>query len=137
MIDPEIEHIASQLLIDGQKTIGNDLVFLPHFSKSFSSAFKRKVYTEEEVKYCESFDNTILRYASTFAAKEAIYKALKQLDDKIVIPWRKIEIKREKPAGKPVVKLNIPKDNWEISLSLTHDGDYAWAVALIMKVDLK
>ena len=110
--------------------IGNDLVYLPFFSESFSDHFKLKVYTENEIAYCEQFDQPMLRYASTFSAKEAVYKAFKQIHE-IPIVWKKIEILRENIAGKPKVKLHIDTIVPNISLTISHDGDYAWAIALI------
>jgi holo-[acyl-carrier protein] synthase len=111
-------------------TVGNDLVFLPDFKNALTADFKIKVYTEQEIIYCDKFDNALVRYASTWAAKEAVYKALKQLSNK-TLGWKKIEISREKIAGKPTVILHQTKNNYNISLSISHDGDYAWAIAII------
>ena len=58
--------------------VGNDLVFIPGFSDSLNELFKKKVFTANEIVYCEQFEQPLLRYASTWAAKEAVYKALKQ-----------------------------------------------------------
>ncbi|MEJ5994672.1 holo-ACP synthase [Pedobacter sp. Du54] len=113
--------------------IGNDIVFIPDFNKSFTSLFKNKVYTADEIFYCERFDNSLLRFASTWAAKEAVYKAIKQLDT-TALPWKKIEITRDKIAGKPKVILHTNKAPLSISLSISHDGDYAWAVVIVEKI---
>lgn len=112
--------------------VGNDLVFLPDFLKSFNELFKGKVYTLNELEYCEQFDQAILRYASTWAAKEAVYKAVKQLYIK-PLAFKNIEIARSKIAGIPQV--NLPEDysDLEISLSITHDGDYASAIAIVKR----
>lgn len=112
--------------------VGNDVIHLSTFAESLTAPFIRKVYTKEEKDYCNSFLEPTLRYASTFAAKEAVFKALKQQDRHLTIPWNKISIEREKLAGKPTAKLLI--SNWEeqeIALSISHDGDYVWAIALI------
>jgi holo-[acyl-carrier protein] synthase len=91
--------------------VGNDLVFA-------------------EIVYCDQFDDSLLRYASTWAAKEAVYKAIKQIDDS-TLGWKKIEITRNKPAGKPGVIIYKDTCSFKISLTISHDGDYAWAIALI------
>ena len=110
--------------------VGNDLVFIPGFIASFNDLFKKKVYTVGEIAYCDQFEDYLLRYASTWAAKEAVYKAVKQI---VASPlgWKKIEITREKAAGIPIVTIHKPDKNFKISLSISHDGDYVWAVALI------
>ena len=116
-------------LINDKFAVGNDLVHLPDFKLSLTDLFKKKVYTPAEVDYCELFDDSLLRYASTWAAKEAVYKAVKQLDA-AALPLKKIEILREKPGGRPFVILHKHSGRFKISLTISHDGDYIWAVAL-------
>ena len=110
--------------------VGNDLVFIPGFEASFNNLFKNKVYTPAEIAYCEQFEGSILRYASTWAAKEAVYKAVKQVD-KSTLGWKKIEILRDKPAGQPGVIIHKESLTFKISLTISHDGDYVWAIAFI------
>jgi holo-[acyl-carrier protein] synthase len=122
---------VDQLTTIGKYAIGNDLVFIPDFKHSLTDLFKNKVYTAAEIAYCDLFDDSLLRYASTWAAKEAVYKAVKQLDNS-PLGWKKIEILRDKIAGKPTVIIHQPAFNpANISLTLSHDGDYAWAIAMI------
>ncbi|HVV56064.1 MAG TPA: holo-ACP synthase [Mucilaginibacter sp.] len=109
---------------------GNDLVFVPGFEASFTELFRNKVYTPGEIAYCERFAEPLLRYAATWAAKEAVYKALKQLDSSPA-GWKKIEILREKIGGQPHVIIHKNITPLNISLSISHDGDYVWAIALI------
>lgn len=110
--------------------IGNDLVFVKGFEHSLTDLFIKKVYTANEIAYCSSFADSLLRYASTWAAKEAVYKAVKQLDD-AVLGWNKIEITRERTAGQPHVTLHKHPGRFNISLTITHDGDYVWAAACV------
>jgi|SRR5471030_3110308 holo-[acyl-carrier protein] synthase len=120
-----------ETLDTGKKfAVGNDLVFISGFKNSLTELFKQKVYTTGEVAYCSLFDDALLRYASTWAAKEAVYKALKQLDPR-PLNWKQLEITRDKIAGKPNVILHHDPDKYQISLTISHDGDYVWAVALI------
>ncbi|WEK20735.1 MAG: holo-ACP synthase [Candidatus Pedobacter colombiensis] len=110
--------------------VGNDLVFIPDFKQSLTPLFKSKAYTPNEIAYCDLFDNSLLRYASTWAAKEAVYKAVKQLDQS-PLSWKKIEILREKIGGRPdVIFHHKPANPFQVSLTLSHDGDYAWAIAI-------
>ncbi|WP_411274606.1 holo-ACP synthase [Daejeonella sp.] len=112
--------------------VGNDLVFIPDFLKSFTELFKGKVFTLKEIEYCERFDDPKLRYASTWAAKESVYKGIKQLYDR-PLAFKNIEIKRSKIAGIPRVSLPEYYDNLEISLSITHDGEYTFAIAIVQR----
>lgn len=114
--------------------IGNDIVFLPAFKDTFNALFKKKVYTEQEIMYCEKFDEPLLRYASTWSVKEAVYKAVKQISQK-PISFKKIAIQRSKIAGKPTVQLPQEYSFLNIAISISHDGDYVWAVAIIKVSD--
>jgi holo-[acyl-carrier protein] synthase len=110
--------------------VGNDLVHLPGFIKSCTPLFIRRVFTKAELEYCEQFDDRYLRYASTWAAKEAVYKCIKQLNEDHRLWWRDLEILRDKPQGKPTVSVAKIPDLPCIALTISHDGDYVWAVAM-------
>ena len=126
LIERSVEFITA-----GKKcAIGNDLVFIPNFQLSFTGPFKNKAYTAAEMAYCDQFSDSLLRYASTWAAKEAVYKAIKQVD-KSTLGWKKIEILRDKPAGQPYVIIHKESFTFKISLTISHDGDYVWAIAFI------
>jgi holo-[acyl-carrier protein] synthase len=118
------------LRISQHIAVGNDLVFVPEFALSLNPAFKQKVYTPNEIAYCDRFTNPLLRYASTWAGKEAVYKAVKQLDE-TATGFKKIELIRTKIGGRPQVTLHNHPGKFKISLSISHDGDYVWAVALV------
>jgi phosphopantetheine--protein transferase-like protein len=131
--ESNLEETADGFLKSRKFAVGNDLVFIPDFKLSLTEPFKNKVYTEKETAYCELFADSTLRFASTWAAKEAVYKALKQVD-KSAIGWKKIEIIREKIGGQPHAVIHREKSlEFKINLSISHDGDYVWAIALIEK----
>ena len=129
-MENELEKSLISTINHQKYAVGNDLVYLPTFEASFNELFKLKVYTADEIAYCEQFDDSLLRYASTWAAKEAVYKALKQID-KSALGFKKIEIIREKNAGQPNVTIHQKLPNVKISLTITHDGEYVWAIAFI------
>ncbi len=126
----ELEMSVNQITAQRTFAVGNDLVHIENFKLSLSDLFKNKVYTPAEIAYCESFSDSLQRYASTWAAKEAVYKAIKQLDSSSV-GWKKIEISRAKKAGMPTVVLPDHLKKYEVSLTISHDAEYTWALALI------
>jgi phosphopantetheine--protein transferase-like protein len=126
----ELEMSVNQITAQRTFAVGNDLVHIENFKLSLSDLFKNKVYTPAEITYCESFSDSLQRYASTWAAKEAVYKAIKQLDSSSV-GWKKIEISRAKKAGMPTVILPDHLKKYEVSLTISHDAEYTWALALI------
>jgi phosphopantetheine--protein transferase-like protein len=111
--------------------IGNDVVHIPGFKKSLTPAFKNRVFTPAEIEQIEEYKvNPLVRYATTWAAKEAVHKVLKQLlGTSPGLNWKDIEIIRNHKI--PIVKISKSKfKRFSFSLALSHDGDYAFAVAI-------
>ena len=67
--------------------------------------FLDRVYTENEIQYCESKKkNKYQSYAARFAVKEATFKAVSTLiKDKYSISWKNIETTNDE-NGRPSVK---------------------------------
>jgi holo-[acyl-carrier protein] synthase len=63
--------------------------------------FQRRLYTPDEIAYCEKFKNKAERYAARFAAKEAAFKAL-GTGWGGGVRWLDVEITHQ-PSGKPEV----------------------------------
>ena len=96
------------------------------------TAILERLYTPQEVTYCESHKNKFERYAGRFAAKEAGMKAL-GTGWRRGVRWRDIEVVRQ-PSGKPTLRLaGIALQIAEsmgvknISLTITHSGNLALA----------
>ena len=97
--------------------------------------FIDRIYTPEEIKYCQSRKQATQHFAGRWAAKEAILKALGTGWQR-GISWRDIEIRNE-PGGKPIVavrggvkdvveELGIA----EIQISISHCRSHATALAV-------
>ena len=74
---------------------GTDIIEISRIKQSIESheeSFKSNIFTENEVKYCESHKNQKYQhYAARFAAKEAIFKALsKKINSELI--WINFEI---------------------------------------------
>ena len=65
--------------------------------------FVGRVFTPEEIAYCEKFKNKAERYAARFAAKEAAFKALGTGWGNGV-RWLDVEVVHQ-PSGKPELVL--------------------------------
>ena len=114
--------------------IGVDIVDVERF-ENLSKAFIERVYTKNEIEYCEKFTNKQERFAGFFCAKEAFLKAL---DCNIEgLSLSEIEVSH-KENGAPIVILygNVKKifssiTEKNISLSLSHSNKTAIAMVLI------
>ncbi len=115
--------------------VGVDVVDVGRFGfvmERFKDRFKRKVFTEKEVRYCESKRDSMAHYAARFSAKEAFFKAL----GKKVSGFRDVEVEfcngRPKIKVKGLAKRFCDKSGVEkIHLSLTHDGGVAISFVII------
>ena len=65
--------------------------------------FSERLFTPEEIAYCERFKNKAERYAARFAAKEAAFKAL-GTGWREGVRWRDVEV-THRPSGKPELVL--------------------------------
>ncbi len=98
--------------------------------------FVQRIFTAEEIAYCESKKNRAQHYAARFAAKEALMKALgtgKQLG----LTWKDIEVTHDE-LGQPLIRLSgrgllLAKERGvtAIHLSLTHLRHLALAVVIL------
>jgi len=86
--------------------IGTDIVNIKRMEKSIKKNgdyFKRKIFSKNEIIYCEKKKNPFSFYAKRFAAKEALSKALGTGIRK-GINFKNIEISNNR-LGKPSIKL--------------------------------
>ena len=113
------------------KGIGTDIIEIERVKHhSNNKAFIEKIFTEKEIRYAKSKKDFVSHLATTFAGKEAVFKALGT-------GWtdgKEIEILRNK-AGVPKAKVHGKLKNKlkekKIRLSLSYTKDYAVAFAVI------
>lgn len=116
---------------------GTDIIEIARIKNAIErKGFKERVYTIQEIEYCESKNaQKYQSYSGRFAAKEATFKALSTLiTDKYKIKWTDFEIINDK-EGKPKVQLStdiVPKSSIKsIDISISHCKEYATAVCII------
>ena len=110
---------------------GVDIIEIPRIkrvSESYGSRFYRRVYTEGEIAYCRG---RAPQFASRFAAKEAVMKALGT--GIRGVRWRDIEVVRQRGRA-PTIRLHgtalarAERLGIEhLSVSLSHSEHYAVA----------
>ena len=109
---------------------GIDLVKVDRFDKLKSNnSFMNSIFTEEEIEYIKFRNNDSSTIAGMFAAKEAFLKALKKGID--YCPFKDIKISRDSD-NIPFIIFNNNQDINNISLSISHDGEYAIAIVSII-----
>jgi holo-[acyl-carrier protein] synthase len=118
---------------------GIDIAEVPRIAQSierFGDRFLRRVFTENEILYCESKANRMERYAARFAAKEAAMKALGTGWNQGV-RWRDVEVWRE-PGRRPNIRFHGKAAEFarrlhasNVSLSLSHTPEQAIASVIL------
>ncbi len=94
--------------------------------------FKKRVYTDEEISYCESRRMCKYEsYAARFAAKEAVYKAISPAKEGV---FTEVEVRNEE-NGRPYIILHGELEKLvngrNIEVSLSHEKEYAIATVVI------
>jgi holo-[acyl-carrier protein] synthase len=95
----------------------------------YGDKFFKKIFTEDEIKYCFSKKNTSARLAARFATKEAVSKALKvglnRLGWDKGIDWKDVELIRHLDGNSAIKLYNKAKElenqlgitSWSVSVS--------------------
>jgi holo-[acyl-carrier protein] synthase len=121
------------LVPEGTTELGIDIIKVERIHAAlakFGERFERRVLTDHERKYVRGRPET---FAGRWAAKEAVSKVL-GLGVR-GIGWRDIEVQRL-PTGQPSIRLHGRAQEraeqlgmGRIAVSITHESDYAVAVA--------
>ena len=120
--------------------VGVDIEELEKVQKAIlNKRFVERTFTKKEIEYSISKGNLIVHYAGTFAAKEAVYKAVNQTLSKN-IDISSIEILHNS-SSVPYVRLKKSfrdnAKNLEIKVSISHSGNYAIAIAFAKQIQTK
>jgi holo-[acyl-carrier protein] synthase len=115
--------------------LGVDIAEVPRIKAAIErrgQSFLRRVFTPNEIEYCERFKNKFERYAGRFAAKEATMKAL-GTGWRGGIRWVDLEVVRQQ-SGRPTIalagqaaKIAAALGVRRISVSITHTASQALA----------
>ena len=118
---------------------GVDITEVPRIAAAierFGDRFLKRIFTDNEIRYCESKANKAERYAARFAAKEAAMKAI-GTGLRGGITWHDVEVTRAtggRPtlafrgvAGEVAARLKMRRAH----LSLSHTVDHAIAHVIL------
>ncbi len=122
------------------KGIGLDVVHITRMREvigRWEERFLHRIFTEQEIAYCRSRRDPVPHFAARFAAKEAGLKAL-GTGLRLGIRWRELEVMRERGQAPVLVlrgrshEIGLARGGSRMLLTLTHDGDYALAQAMLV-----
>jgi holo-[acyl-carrier protein] synthase len=118
---------------------GIDIAEVPRIAAAISrygDRFLHKIFTEGEIRYCDSKANRVERFAARFAAKEAGMKAL-GTGWNHGVRFRDIEVTR-KPGSRPTIVFHgkaaefaVKLGATNVALSLSHTAEQAIAQVIL------
>ena len=120
--------------------LGVDLVSIPRMRGTidrWQERFVERVFTDDEIAYCRARRDPAPHFAARFAAKEAGFKAL-GTGLQLGVRWRELEVHREPEQAPTLVlsgrarEIGLARGGSRMLLSLTHEGDYALAQAILV-----
>ncbi|MFZ1729292.1 MAG: holo-ACP synthase [Bacteroidota bacterium] len=120
--------------------IGIDIEEIGRFenlTEQWGLRFEQKLYTDEEIRYCNGKIRPPQHFAARFAAKEAFSKAI-GTGWTGAFRWTDVEVRND-DAGKPSFILHNALagqfGEMNIHLSLSHSGAYVTAMVIIQSKD--
>ena len=116
---------------------GVDVVELARFRQALrrgGEAFLRRVFTTHETAYARARRRTtLLHLAGRFAAKEAVIKAISQVDPARLLAMRQVEVRNDR-LGRPRILLHDGKrSRLQLHVSLSHVKSVAVASAIAIR----
>lgn len=123
--------------MDDELYIGTDIVSVRRIGQLLESTlgnkFKSRVFSKVERLYCERKSNPSIHFAGRFAAKEALYKALKSASTSELFTLKELEI-ISGSHGEP--KINLPpciNKSFSSKVSISHTDETAVAFVIVRK----
>ncbi|MFC1481499.1 holo-ACP synthase [Candidatus Neomarinimicrobiota bacterium] len=113
--------------------LGTDIVEVERIAqliKSWQGRFLERIYTPEEIGYCQKQTSPQIHFAGRFAAKEAVKKAVYSAGYDTPIAFNQIKITRT-AQGAPLVKV-MNLSELDIKISISHTANNAVATAVVV-----
>ena len=116
---------------------GIDVVELPRFKQAMKRGGRRfleRVFTLREQAYAKSHKRTMLLHlAGRFAAKEAVIKAVSQIDPARTLAMNQIEIKNDRWGRPHIILHDSHSKKLKVHISLSHVNSVAVASAIAIR----
>ncbi|UCH11248.1 MAG: holo-ACP synthase [Fidelibacterota bacterium] len=111
--------------------VGTDLVEVGRIQEMierWADRFLERIFTSEEISYCQRQVRPAQHFAGRFAAKEAVKKALYSAGQTEPVLFKQIQVNRDQ-QGAPWVRLRGLSEIPQVSIS--HTDRYAVATAIL------
>jgi len=112
--------------------VGTDIVEIQRVRsliEKYGDKFLYKLFSFEEIKYCQSHSDPPIHFAGRFSAKESIRKSMSAFLDLNTFKFRELSIVND-INGRPYLDKKLPI-NLSIDISISHTKTYATSVAFL------
>lgn len=109
--------------------IGTDIVEIKRIKKAidrWGEGFLKHILTDEEIAGAKRYQQPFAHYAGRFAAKEAIFKAMRDPQ----FSWHDVTITNDS-QGRPMCQYHRRNFKKHILISISHSKDYATAFCIV------
>jgi len=120
--------------------VGIDLIEVSRVVRALErqrERFRKRVFTEGEIDYCDAIKFSGPHFAARFAAKEAVSKAFGTGIGEH-LGWKSAEVVKDE-LGKPFIRLDeqgkallLERKASDVLISLAHTREHATAVAILV-----
>jgi len=114
--------------------VGTDIVEVDRIRKlidKYDLKFLTKIFSPEEIEYCNSHKDPSIHFAGRFSAKEAVIKALSAKYENMYFKFNEINIINDKNGRPHIDERYLPVGLENIDLSISHTSTYAISVAIL------
>ena len=116
---------------------GVDVVELSRFRQALRAGgqrFLRRVFTDREAAYARARRRTrLLHLAGRFAAKEAVIKAVSQVDPRRLLAMHQVEVRNDRLGRPHIVLHDGRRGRLRVHISLSHVESVAVASAIAVR----
>ena len=112
--------------------VGTDIVEVSRIRRlidRYNTKFLNRIYSQDEILYCQDKNDPAIHFAGRFAAKEAIKKTSSMLSS---IPYNQISVTNAQ-NGRPKFDLS----DVEIDLSISHTSAHAISFAILISNEIR
>ena len=113
--------------------VGTDIVEVNRIRKIinlYGNKFLSKIFTIDEIKYCNSQKDPAIHFAGKFSAKESIKKALSKEYQISTLKFNKLTILNDS-SGRPYLDTKFFSIS-DLDISISHTQTHAISVAIIL-----
>ena len=115
---------------------GIDIIEISRIQKAierWGEDFLKHVFTPQEIAFAQKYKFPYAHYAGRFAAKEAVIKAVSQIDPGRTLAMHQVEIRNDRLGRPHIILHDGRRDRLKVHVSLSHVETVAVSSAIAIR----